>query len=147
MMVARSHHTAHLTISTSTDNLHRVRAFIHEQIAGTGFTEFEENGIVLAVDEACANLINHAYSKEPGHEIEITVEVDDREVRIEILDAARPFDPSTIAAPDMDAYFRERRVGGLGISLMRRVMDEVRYIPSGEGRDRNRLILTKRHAA
>ncbi len=146
-MLPRAYHTAHLTIATSTDNLHRVRAFIHEQISGAGFTEFEENGIVLAVDEACANLINHAYGKDPGHEIDITVVVNDNEVRIEILDAARPFDPSTIAAPDMDAYFRERRVGGLGISLMRRVMDEVQYIPSGEGQDRNRLILTKRHTA
>lgn len=147
MMAASTHHTGHLTIAADTENLRRIRAFVTEHIANVGFTEFEENGIVLAVDEACANLITHAYAKCPDQEIGITVTVTDREVHIEISDAARPFDPSTIDHPDMEAYFRERRVGGLGISLIRRIMDEVRYEPAGSGYDRNRLILTKRHAA
>ncbi len=146
-MVAYSNHTESLRIAASTDNLQAIRAFIGAQIENTGFTDFEENGIVLAVDEACANLIAHAFAHDPTQVIDILITVDDREVRIEISDSARPFDPRSIDIPNMDDYFREHRVGGLGISLMRRVMDDVRYVPSSPGQPCNTLILTKRHTA
>jgi serine/threonine-protein kinase RsbW len=145
-MIAFSNHTEHLTISASTDSLRTIREFISAQIGDCGFTEFEENGIVLAVDEACANLIAHAFAHDASQSIEILVTVDDRDVRIEISDTARPFDPATIEHPNMEDYFRERRVGGLGISLMRRVMDDVQYMPATKGQPRNTLVLTKRLA-
>ena len=146
-MAAFSNHTESLRIAASTDNLQAMRAFVAAQIENAGFTDFEENGIVLAVDEACANLIAHAFVSDPKQIIDILIAVDDREVRIEISDSARPFDPRSVDMPNMDDYFREHRVGGLGISLMRRVMDDVRYIPSAPGQPRNTLILTKRHTA
>ncbi|HLP28206.1 MAG TPA: ATP-binding protein [Candidatus Didemnitutus sp.] len=145
-MIAFSNHTENISISASTDSLRTIREFISSQIHDCGFTEFEENGVVLAVDEACANLIAHAFSHDASQSIEILVAVDDRDVRIEISDTARPFDPGTIEHPNMDDYFRERRVGGLGISLMRRVMDEVEYRPATQDQPRNTLVLTKRLA-
>jgi len=144
-MIAFSNHTEHIRATATTENLSGIREFVGVQIQDCGFSEFEENGVILAVDEVCANLIRHAFSDGKNQYIDISVTIDDRDVRIEIRDTARPFDPSSVQHPNMDEYFRERRVGGLGISLMKRVMDSVEYSPCSPDEPRNTLILTKRH--
>ncbi|MCX6139329.1 MAG: ATP-binding protein [Candidatus Kapabacteria bacterium] len=146
-MTPFSNHSERLQIVASTKSLQSVREFIASVVSGHGFTDFEENGIVLAVDEACANLITHAFQHDPSQVIEIVVAIDHKQIQVEISDSARPFDPKSVAQPNMDDYLRERRVGGLGISLMRRVMDDIRYVPASPGQPRNTLFLTKRRTA
>jgi len=108
------------------------------------FNEFEENGIVLAVDEAVSNLIRHAYRGDDTKKISITLSVDDDEVQVEICDTADAFDPASAESPDMRQYFIDRRRGGLGILLMTRVMDTITYKPAAVGDRVNTLTLTKR---
>ena len=136
-----------LHVAATTDHLSEVREFVRSRVSDIGFSDFEEDNIVLAVDEACANLIQHAYRNDPGQSIDIRVVVSDTEVCVEISDRAAPFDPGSAILPDMRAYFAERRHHGLGILLMTRVMDDIRYEPGHNGSQANRLILMKRRIA
>jgi len=132
-----------LTVSAATERLADVRDFVRSRLVGLGFTEIEEQGIVLAVDEACSNLIRHAFHNDASKTFSISVTVTDSDVRVEIRDTSPAFDPCCAGLPDMAAYFRDRRAGGLGILIMTRVMDDIDYHPAGNGTPFNTLILTK----
>lgn len=82
--------------------------------------------IQLAADEAVTNIVKHGYAGKPGA-IVLTVSVDNGVVRIEIRDRAPPFDPLKIKEPDLTADLADRVVGGMGIFLIRKVMDSVSY--------------------
>lgn len=138
------HDNATLRIVAKTKHLARVRTFIHGQISQLGFSEVEENNIVVAVDEVCANLIQHAYHNQRDAFIDLHVIIESGAVRVEISDNAAPFNPSKSQLPDMRQYFAEHRHHGLGIMLMTRVMDAIEYRPAGSTSTLNTLILTKR---
>ncbi|HPD76194.1 MAG TPA: ATP-binding protein [Methanoregulaceae archaeon] len=82
--------------------------------------------IQLAIDEAVTNIIMHGYAGKPGT-IVISCSVEDGTVRIGIRDHAPPFDPLSIKEPDVTAALEDRVVGGMGIFLIRKVMDTVSY--------------------
>jgi len=83
------------------------------------------------------NVINYAYPDKYGN-IEITYEVkEDKRFVVEIVDWGIPFDPLSLPKPDVEAPMEKRKVGGLGVYLIRTIMDEVNY-----RRDQNRNILT-----
>jgi len=132
-----------LHVPATTEFLSSIRDFIRRRIANTGFTDFEENNIVLAVDEACANLIQHAYKNDASKQIDVRVELDASSIQVFISDTSDPFDPGKAELPDMRRYFAEHRHHGLGILLMTRVMDEVEYRPAANSVPYNTLILTK----
>lgn len=133
-----------IRVPATTEHLTEIRDFVRAKIGALDFTEFEVNGIVLAVDEACANLILHAYHDDPTQVIEVHVGATDDVARVRIMDTAPPFDPSKAELPDMRQYLTERRHGGLGILIMSRVMDEIKYEPSHGPSGANMLTLTKR---
>ena len=87
--------------------------------------------VVLAVDEACQNVIRHAYGADAEGEIVVSVERRERELCIAVRDFAPPVDPSRIRPRDLD----DLRPGGLGTHLMRKCMDSVDYVqpPAGSG--------------
>ena len=136
-----------LSVAATTDRLTEIRDFVLQNVSGLGFSDFEQNNVVLAVDEACANLIQHAYRNDPSKSISIRIIVSTWEIRVEISDTSAPFDPSTAELPDMRAYFAEHRHHGLGILLMTRVMDDIQYLPGTGPGAANMLILTKRLTA
>ena len=135
--------TATIQVSASTDQLAIIRSFVRENVERAGFSDFEENNIVLAVDEACANLIQHAYHDDSSYSINIRIILEGQLIRVEISDTAAPFDPGKAPLPDMQQYFAENRHHGLGILLMTRVMDKIEYHASENGGRMNTLILTK----
>ena len=81
----------------------------------------------VAVDEACTNSMEHAYDGQPDGEVRVCcyVECDDFVVRV--TDYGRSFDPSAVAPPDLSSPIEDRPIGGLGLFLMRRLMDGVEY--------------------
>jgi len=85
--------------------------------------------IELAVDEACANVIEHAYIDEDSKEgnIDVTVKKNRYQIAITIADFGVGFNPDTLITPDMDEYFKERKPGSLGVHLIRTLMDEVNF--------------------
>jgi serine/threonine-protein kinase RsbW len=91
----------------------------------------------LAVEEALANLCNHAYAGTSGDMV-VRVRSDANRFLVELEDAGPPFDPLAAPEPDVTQKLENRRPGGLGIFLMRRAVDELRYRRQG---DRNVLSM------
>lgn len=96
----------------------------------------------LAVEEACSNVIEHAYHGQGGH-LRVLFEAADNDVVITLHDQGQAFDPTRVAAPNTALPLSKRPVGGLGLHLMRTLMDEVRFAFAP---DRNTLVMIKRNA-
>jgi serine/threonine-protein kinase RsbW len=94
----------------------------------------------LAVEEACTNVIEHAYGGEGG-ELTVCFEVCGPDVQITVTDRGQPFDPDEVAMPNLSLPLEERPIGGLGIFLMQQLMDDVTFEFSPAG---NRLTMVKR---
>jgi serine/threonine-protein kinase RsbW len=116
-----------LRIPSQTDNLELIRNFVSWIARRVGFDNEEISKIELAVDEACSNVIEHAYEQNTNQDIDIAVKIDYQKITIAVTDWGRSFSPRDIEMPDMDRYLAELRVGGLGIYLMKTLMDEVEY--------------------
>ena len=121
-------------------NLEKLLDFIKEATEKHGLNSKNVRQILLASEEAIVNVINYAYPEKMG-DIEITHDVmDNGKLVIEIIDWGVPFDPTLIKEPDINASLEDRKVGGLGIYMIRRIMDEVTYKREG---NRNILKLIK----
>ena len=131
-----------LVVPARHDQLAKLASFAAAAAAEVGFGDLQINRIELAVDEACSNIIDHAYGGQRG---EITIEVTgerDRNLVIVITDQGKPFDPGTVQEYVPSASLDEAKVGGLGLHLMRQTMDQVCFefgVP-GVG---NRLTMEK----
>jgi anti-sigma regulatory factor (Ser/Thr protein kinase) len=97
--------------------------------------------LALVLEEAVANVINHGLpGSPPPHHLAVRLEIDADTVAAEVIDNGRPFDPTTVPDPDLASSLEERQLGGLGIHLMRELMDGLDYRRLG---DRNTLRLHK----
>jgi len=121
------------------ENLSVIADFISSSMSQLGIEAgvFE---VQTAVDEACTNIIKYAYSEEGGV-ITITCESQDNDFVVTIRDNGKPFDPSSVPPPDLEADLDKRRIGGLGIYLMKKLMDDVSY--SFDARKGNILVMRK----
>lgn len=84
----------------------------------------------LAVEEVVVNICSYAYQKPPG-EILVSIGMEQNRFVVAFVDEGIPFDPLTLEEPDISAGLEERQVGGLGIHLIRRIMDEFHYQRKG----------------
>jgi len=95
----------------------------------------------LALEEAVSNVVHHGYDDAAPHQIDVRVSVVEGMIRAEVVDDGRPFDPREATPPDLAAGIEERPIGGLGVWLIKRLMDEIEYQMVG---GRNHLTLSKR---
>ena len=116
-----------LRVKSQTENLSLIRDFVSEKALDAGLPIAAVEKIMLAVDEACTNIIKHAYKSSPEGEILLNVDYDDEKFTITIIDYGKSFNPANIPQPDLQKYYREHKVGGLGIYLMKSLMDDVKY--------------------
>lgn len=114
------------------DNLDEIREIVAEAARRVGFSDKEIYAIQLAADEASSNIIEHAYAGVTGGKLEIDLNTSDNELKIIMRDHGKPFDPSSVPEPNVKADLSERKIGGLGMYLMRKLMDEVSYESSPE---------------
>ena len=134
--------TFQLHVPSSTENLSMIRDFVGNIGERAGMTPGETAKLELAVDEACANVMEHAYGKDSTREVTVKAVLDADSVQIEIVDTGRGFDPASLEQVDVEQLIRNRRSGGLGLHLIRKLMDEVQYqIVPGE---KNELRMIKR---
>jgi serine/threonine-protein kinase RsbW len=126
-MVKHVPHTNEFVIPSQTDRLKEVRDFVSNIARQFGFGEDDVNKIVLAVDEACTNIIKHAYEYKKNHSIKLSIQTQGTAFEVTICDKGRPFDPSGIPQPNMKEYLSHFKKGGLGMYLMKTVMDKVEY--------------------
>ena len=98
----------------------------------------------LALEEILVNVIAHGYQGSADHQIIVRLALDDGEVRAEVEDDARPFNPLEAPEPDLSKPLEERPIGGLGIHLTRKMMDGLVYRRQG---DKNLLVMRKKVVA
>ena len=130
-----------LVVKSTTDNLALIRDFTKSAAQKCGFTEETIDKIALAVDEACTNVIKHAYKYSPEGDIIVNINVNHNKMTVSITDHGSNFDPSLVPEPDVKKYYRQHKIGGLGIYLMRKLMDEVNF-NSVQG-SKNQVVLIK----
>jgi serine/threonine-protein kinase RsbW len=116
-----------LKIPSITENLQMIREFVLKIAAKTGFNEETQEQIALAVDEACTNVIKHAHNHDARRLMDIQIQTDAQKMKITITDKGRGFDITKLKDPDVEKFIRESRHGGLGIYLIKTLMDEVDY--------------------
>lgn len=114
------------------DNLDEIREIVAEAARQVGFSDKEIYAIQLAADEASSNIIEHAYAGVKGGTLEIDISISDNKLKIIMRDHGKPFDPASVPEPNVKADLSERKIGGLGMYLMRKLMDEVSYESSPE---------------
>ena len=121
--------------------LDEIREFVGDIARAGGFGAKDVYNIQLAADEAASNIIEHAYEGVSNGLMELSCGVSGNVITIILVDHGESFDPSAIPLPDLKADLSERKIGGLGIFLMRKLMDEVHYEIKPKG---NILTMTKR---
>ncbi|MCR5137350.1 MAG: ATP-binding protein [Oscillospiraceae bacterium] len=117
-----------LTMKAERESIPAVIDFVNRELDELGCPEKTKTQIDIAIDELYGNIASYAYGEENG---EVTVAVDHDSaagaVSISFQDEGKPFNPLESGEPDVTLSARERKVGGLGIFLVRKSMDDVRY--------------------
>ncbi len=129
-------------VGCSLENLQGIRDFIRVSLKNHGIAELEISEMVLALDEMCSNLMIHAHDCNPHELFELHIAVEgSKPIVFEIIDTGSVFDINAFAEPTMDNLIHEKRKGGLGIRLVKSIMDSVEYNKSG---NKNICRLVKR---
>jgi anti-sigma regulatory factor (Ser/Thr protein kinase) len=126
-----------IRLQAKIENLERLMQFVLACAKRQGFTQKRIQAIELATEEALVNIFTYAYPEHTG-EVEVRCKMDDdTRFILEILDTGIPFNIHSISEPDLTENISNRKIGGLGIFLMRKMVDEVQY-----RRDEENNILT-----
>jgi serine/threonine-protein kinase RsbW len=129
-----------LSIKSSIAEIPAVSDRLEKAMELAGFLSEDILDTQLAVEEAITNVIVHGY-KTPDGEIVISLRATPGRVDVQITDTAPRFDPLSLPEPDLEGDVEDRQIGGLGVYLIRQVMNEISYRYEG---NRNILVLTKK---
>ncbi len=134
--------TYELTVDATLDNLRLVNAFLEEHLEEADCPLKAQMQIAVAAEEIYVNIAHYAYAPETGKAtLRLELQEEPPAVTLTFLDSGIPFNPLDRTDPDVSLPAEEREIGGLGIFMTRKSMDDVRY----EFRDgQNVLTLIKR---
>ncbi len=124
------------------EKLKDIRHFISDVLSKHGIPEVQISTLVLAVDEVCANLIIHGHDCNPNDSIEISIAVKDDVIVFDIIDEGDVFDIEKYQEPSLGEIIKKKRKGGIGLILVRKIMDKIEVIPKD---DCNICRLTKNY--
>ncbi len=131
-----------LTVDSRLERLSEIGNFIEDAASRCGMTDKQVYDVQMAVDEACTNVIEHAYGGKKSGKIDITCEKRGSDLVVTIRDYGKPFDPDQVEQPKTNAPLSERNIGGLGLFFIHKLMDRVKFdFSSGRG---NTLTLVKK---
>jgi anti-sigma regulatory factor (Ser/Thr protein kinase) len=119
--------------------LRDVRRRVIDAVVAAGVPPAVADDVALAISEACANIIEHAYHGAAGQSIRLVVAVEPGRLRVVLEDDAPAVDPRAIVPRELD----DLRPGGLGVHFIREIMNHVRVEPRPEGG--NRLEMTREY--
>lgn len=112
----------------SKSKLREVRSFVNKVLQEYAISEIEINKLVLAVDEICANLIIHSHDCNPKDSIELLIHVKENEgIVFEISDDGIAFNSNNYIEPTIPEIVRGKKKGGLGLLLVKKIMDQVEF--------------------
>ena len=124
---AESHPTLAVELANRNTELQRFNRLMEDFGAKHGIPEETQFRIRLSLDEILSNVVRHGYEDESDHVINVIVSWDGHEVTIEVHDDGKPFNPLEAPEADTDQSLEDRAIGGLGIHLVRTMMDELDY--------------------
>lgn len=117
-----------LTLAATIENIAAVTAFVDEQLEMLGCSMKAQMQIDIAIDELFGNIAHYAYNPDIGSAtVQVEVMEDPLSVVITFVDDGVPFDPLAAADPDVTLSAQERQIGGLGIYMVKKSMDEITY--------------------
>lgn len=116
-----------LVIPGQLDSLGAVTEFFTHAGLAAGFDEQGIYDIQLAVDEAVSNIIEYAYGGGSDQPIECTYCITKADLTMSLCDYGRPFDPASVPEPNLEADLESRTTGGLGVFIIRQLMDRVLF--------------------
>ncbi len=109
------------------ESLAKISEFVIEAAKKAGLDESAVYAVDLAVDEACTNIIEHAYGGENKGEIQCTCQANKQGLTVILKDQGKPFNPERIHNPEKRAHLKDLKSGGAGLFLIRKMMDEVHF--------------------
>ena len=116
-----------IVLPNDTQEVPKLNAFVEEVCQTVGFDDMANMQIKVAVEEAVVNVMKYAYP--PGMHGDVTIEAASNDVRLKftIIDSGAPFDPTVQSEVDTTLAAKDRKIGGLGIHIMRQNMDSINY--------------------
>ena len=114
-----------LTIKADPDNLDELLNYVEAELNQHGFPSGLQSEIIFAVEELFLNIAHYAYGP-AGGDVDVFVSVNEKAC-LRFEDTGKPFNPLEQAAPNLDIPVMERKIGGLGIFLVKQLMDEITY--------------------
>lgn len=116
-----------LTVPGRYENLEKLAEFARQCAQNAGLDSFAVYSVETAVEEACSNIIEHAYGGESAQEIRCTCQSDATRIIIQLHDHGKPFDPKRVPLPNTKAKLKNRPSHGLGLYFIYQWMDEVNF--------------------
>lgn len=116
-----------ITVTGRYENLVKLADFVRQIAQEAGLDSFAVYSVETAVEEACTNIIEHAYGGEGKGSIKCSCTVDEAGLTIQLHDKGKPFRPEEIHSPNIKAPLKKRDSHGLGLFIMRKWMDDVRF--------------------
>ncbi|MGC4021951.1 MAG: ATP-binding protein [Cyclobacteriaceae bacterium] len=128
-------------IGCSLANLKGIRDFVRNTLIENHVPELQVSAIVLALDEMCSNVMIHAHHCNPNDFLELQIKHPKSKIFVfEIIDDGSVFNINKFEEPEMQSLVQDKRKGGLGIRLVKSIMDKIEYVQEG---GRNICRLTK----
>jgi anti-sigma regulatory factor (Ser/Thr protein kinase) len=118
---------SHLVIPAEAKYLPKIRDFAVKYAKKNGLSRKKLNSLRISIDEICSNIVLYAYEGMETGDIEVNIRKDDDRVIVEIIDSGIKLDYSTIEKPNLEKYVNEKKRGGLGFHLVKKLNDEVSY--------------------
>lgn len=133
-----------LKVKSSVENLKHIGDFIENLLKAEGLNKDIIDEILIAADEAATNIIMHSYKNNPENEIKVKLVIEKDKIILSLFDKGEKFDPSKVKEPDLIKDLNKREMGGLGIFLMKKFMDEVTYyFKNSDSRNENEVRMIK----
>ncbi len=129
-----------LKIPADIEYLPKVRNYIQNRALQNKFSEKVIHAVKLAAEEVCTNIIRHGYKNKNNGSIQIEVISRRKSLTVNIIDQGQTYDPKQVKTPDLKEYVELGKIGGLGIMMIRKLMDEISYKVTPRG---NEFQLTK----
>ncbi len=142
-MTKHSNLSRSITLTNKIDELTRISTFLEETAEQWELPMALGMSLNLVLEEAFTNVVQYAYTDNEQHNIELLMEKSDNELIITIIDDGQPYDPTKKEDPDINLAAFDRPIGGLGIFIIKKTMDEVAYERKN---DKNHFTMMKKLA-
>jgi serine/threonine-protein kinase RsbW len=120
-----------LKLYCNTGQLVVLRNFLEKILNDTPLSEIERHQVILAVEEVCSNLIIHSHACNPTTFIELKTKISNGQAIFEIMDFGEGFNILEYQEPELTQVVKTKRKGGLGIMLVKKIMDKIEFESNG----------------